>query len=94
VKKEIFDELIESINEATDIMKGAKKPSRIFELNPIDIRNIRLKYNLTQDKFASNLGISLGTLKNWEQGRRNPTGPAYKLLKIAEKHPEIVFQNL
>jgi len=56
------------MNEATDIMKGAKKPSRIFELNPIDIKKIRLKYNLTQDKFASNLGISLGTLKNWEQG--------------------------
>lgn len=93
MKKEMFDELIESLQEATEIVNGTKEPSRKFEINPIDIKKIRIKYNLTQDKFASNLGISVGTLKNWEQGRRTPSGPAYKLLKIAEKHPEIVFAN-
>ncbi|MSU61589.1 MAG: helix-turn-helix domain-containing protein [Pedosphaera sp.] len=47
-----------------------------------------------QTKFARLLGISEDTLQNWEQGRRNPTGPAKVLLKIAAKHPKIVLETV
>ena len=47
---------------------------------------------MTQDQFAEALGISVKTLRNWEQGRRDPSGPAMRLLRIAEKHPEILLE--
>ena len=53
-----------------------------------------MKHNLSQDKFANLLGISVGTLKNWEQGRRKPTGPANVLLNIAERFPDLLFKKL
>ena len=44
-----------------------------------------------QDKFASLMGISVATLRNWEQGRRKPEGPARVLLRVASKHPEAIL---
>ncbi len=93
MKKEMFDELIESIQEGAKILKNEIEPSRRFEFNTNEIKEIRLKHNLTQDKFASLLGISVGTLKNWEQGRRKPTGPANVLIMIAKNNPEAIFNN-
>jgi putative transcriptional regulator len=57
----------------------------------LDIRRIREKYNLTQEQFAAMLGISVGTLRNWEQGRRVPEGPAKVLLRVADKFPQAVL---
>jgi putative transcriptional regulator len=47
---------------------------------------------LSQSKFAALLGISQDTLQNWEQGGREPTGPAKVLLKIASKHPHVLLE--
>jgi len=58
-----------------------------------DVVRVRNKLGLPQIKFARLLGISEDTLQNWEQGRRKPAGPAKVLLKIAAKHPKIVFVN-
>jgi putative transcriptional regulator len=55
-----------------------------------DIAAIRHFVGLTQAAFASALGISVHTLRNWEQGRRTPEGPALALLRIAVRHPNIV----
>jgi putative transcriptional regulator len=52
---------------------------------------IRQEYGLSQDKFAALLGISVRTLQNWEQGRREPHGPAKVLLHVASKHPEAIL---
>jgi putative transcriptional regulator len=49
---------------------------------------------MTQQEFSSLLGISVGTLRNWEQGRRKPQGPAKVLLKIAEKRPKAILESL
>ncbi|WP_434987033.1 helix-turn-helix domain-containing protein [Vreelandella zhaodongensis] len=54
---------------------------------------IRHKLNLSQSAFAGLLGVSISTLQDWEQGRREPQGPAVALLRIAEQHPE-VFEQL
>jgi putative transcriptional regulator len=59
-----------------------------------DIVALRKFVGLTQDKFAEALGISVHTLRNWEQGRRWPEGPALALLRIAARHPKIMRENV
>lgn len=56
---------------------------------PSDIVNIRKNLHLSQSAFASLMGISKRTLEDWEQGRRHPSGSAFSLLRIAQKHPEV-----
>ena len=91
MKKKLFDELLESVKQGGAIMKGSMKPSRMFEFPESEVRKVREKYGLTQDKFALLMGISVATLRNWEQGRRKPEGPARILLMVAEKHPEALL---
>src|SRR5262245_57408799 len=59
-----------------------------------DITALRRFAGLTQAAFASALGISVHTLRNWEQGRRTPEGPALALLRIAARHPRVLKENL
>ncbi len=58
-----------------------------------DIVSLRQFVGLSQEGFADALGISVHTLRNWEQGRRQPDGPALALLRIAARHPHIVREN-
>jgi len=55
------------------------------------VKRIREGYKLSQAQFAALLGISVGTLRNWEQGRRAPEGPARVLLRVAERYPKAVW---
>jgi putative transcriptional regulator len=64
------------------------------EFTPVDIVELRYKFHATQRHFAKMFGISLGTLRNWEQGRRRPHGPARALLRVARAHPEAVARTL
>ncbi|MDX9850998.1 MAG: NadS family protein [Anaerolineaceae bacterium] len=89
-----FAEFLRSVKEAAAIYRGEQTPSRSFHFQPLDIKKIRDGYNLTQREFASLLGISVSTLRNWEQGRRTPEGPAMALLKVAQKHPQAVLDSL
>ena len=91
MKKEQFDELLESVKQGGAILKGTMKASRTTELPTSEVRRIRDSYGLSQDKFASLLGISVATLRNWEQGRRKPEGPARVLLRVASEHPEAIL---
>jgi len=59
-----------------------------------DIAALRRFVGLTQMDFARAMGISVHTLRNWEQGRRHPEGPAMALLRIAARHPRIIRENL
>jgi DNA-binding transcriptional regulator YiaG len=59
-----------------------------------DIATLRRFVGLTQTEFARAMGISVHTLRNWEQGRRRPDGPAIALLRIAARHPRIIRENL
>lgn len=93
MKNGIFEQLKQSLKEASQIKRGELKPSRVFKINPKnDIVKVRGKLGLSQSKFAAILGISADTLQNWEQGRRSPTGPAQVLLKIAVKHPDVLLE--
>jgi len=91
MKENLFAELVASIHEGGAILRGDIPASRTFTLLPPDIRRIRDNFGLTQEQFAALLGISVRTLRNWEQGRRVPEGPARVLLHVAAKHPEVVL---
>lgn len=64
------------------------------QAEPGDIVALRTFVGLTQEDFAKALGISVYTLRNWEQGRRKPEGPAMALLRIATRHPKIIRENV
>ena len=93
MKKELFDELLQSVKEAAAIERGQTKPSRVFKVETAnDVTRVRNRLGLTQHKFARLLGISENTLQNWEQGRRQPAGPAKILLRVAARHPQAVLE--
>ncbi len=94
MKDELFKELVESVKEGGAILRGEKKASREAGLATPDVAAVRQEYNLSQAKFAALLGISVRTLQNWEQGRREPQGPAKVLLRIAARHPRAVLDSV
>ena len=89
-----FQELLHSLDQARAIHRGERKPSRVFHYEPVRVRSIRVKLGLTQHKFAALLCVSLGTLRNWEQGRTAPEGAAIALLRVTEAKPEAVLEAL
>ena len=94
MKKGRFGELLQSVTEATAIERGELKPSRTFEVRTAnDVVRVRGRLGLSKTKFAKLLGISEDTLQNWEQGRRQPTGPAKVLLKVAARHPRVILES-
>ena len=91
---ELFNELLTSVQEAGKIMRGEKKPARVYEFEKPDVKAIRESIGFSQSKFATLIGVSLRTIQNWEQGHRHPTGPAKILLRLVQADPESVFKNL
>ncbi len=89
------------IPELTDEQFARAIPARVrkrFMLGQFesreDIAALRRFIGLTQEQFALAMGISVHTLRNWEQGRRRPEGPAIALLRIAARHPRILRENI
>ena len=91
MKEELFNELVKSVREGGRILRGKKKPSRTFVIEAPNVKKIRTSYKLSQNEFAALMGISVKTLRNWEQGRRAPEGAARVLLQVAAKHPEVIW---
>jgi putative transcriptional regulator len=94
MRKEHFEKLVASIKEAGEIKAGRKAPSRVYEIKPPEIKLVRENLNVSQKEFALMIGVSVRTLQNWEQGRRQPEGPAKALLRIASKNPSAVLEAL
>lgn len=91
---DLFNELRESVRQGGAIIRGDLPPSRGFHFNDEDVKKLRERMKLSQPRFAAMLGISVGTLRNWEQGRRTPEGPARALLRVAAVHPAAVLDAL
>lgn len=91
--RDIGNEILEGLHEIQDFKKGNIQLKTTELTEPSEPRVIRAKLKLSQSAFAGLLGVSMRTLQDWEQGRRNPQGPAIALLRIAEQHPE-VFSDL
>ncbi|BBP60448.1 helix-turn-helix domain-containing protein [Pseudomonas sp. St316] len=89
-----FDELMERVQQMDEIVRGKRQPSREFIVDALQVKEIRKATGLTQAKFAALIDVQLGTLRNWEQGRREPTGPAKALLRAIHNDPEHVISAL
>jgi putative transcriptional regulator len=60
----------------------------------VDVKQIRRGLGLTQPEFAQRFGFNIGTLRNWEQGQRKPSGPSRVLLMLIERAPQLVQNTL
>jgi putative transcriptional regulator len=89
-----FEQLLARVRRATESAAGARPFGREPRINAISIRELRSWTELSQPDFAALLGVELSTLRNWEQGRREPTGPAQALLRAIHNDPEHVIRAL
>lgn len=86
-ERDVWQEVLDGVRE---IKAGGGKRSTVTPKSPV--ARVRLKSGLSQAEFAAVLGVSKRTLEQWEQGRREPSGAARTLLKIAERHPEVLLE--
>lgn len=94
MKRKAFVQLVRSVRQAGRIRRGEAKASRTFTFAPADVKANRSKLGKSQSEFALMIGVSIATLRNWEQGRRTPEGPALALLRVASAEPKAVARAL
>ena len=87
---EIHAGLLEAIEHAS----GKEAGVVVHKPRPVDVKAIRKKIGMSQKQFSAVFGLSVGTLRHWEQGDRNPKGPALVLLNVVDKHPDVVLKAL
>jgi putative transcriptional regulator len=92
--KKLFNRLVESMTQMNEIIDGERAPSREYVIDAVHVKAIRKITGLTQEKFCKLIDVKIGTLRNWEQGRREPTGPAKALLRAIKNDPEHVLTAL
>jgi putative transcriptional regulator len=89
-----FAKLVTSVRQAGQIARGRRRPARVTVFRPMDVKAIRRQLGLSQAAFAALIGVPVGTLRNWEQGRRVPDGPARALLRVTAVAPDLVAKTL
>ena len=94
MKDAAFQELLTSVRQAGQIHRGTRRAARTTTFDPTDVQAVRAKLGASQAEFALMIGVSVATLRNWEQGRRTPDGPALALLRVAARNPRAVIQAL
>jgi putative transcriptional regulator len=90
----LFETLVESMKQAKEIIRGERAPSREFTVDAAQVKAIRAATKLSQAKFAKLIEVEVSTLRNWEQGRRQPTGPARALLRALKNDPVSVVKAM
>jgi putative transcriptional regulator len=90
----MFANLMKSVTQMGEIVRGERQPSREFHIDALAVKEIRRATGLSQAKFAGIVDVQVSTLRNWEQGRREPTGPAKALLRAISKDPKHVLKAL
>lgn len=90
-----YKDIIKSLDQAIDYEKGnLKTRGRTIMIEPIkeyeskEIRNLRLRFSLSQLAFAAVMGVSQKTVEAWESGRNEPSGPARRMMQIISSKPE------
>ena len=91
-----FDDIKAGLEDALRHARGegVEVEEHQLEVPVVDVQAVRAELGMSQAEFAATFGISVATLRNWEQGRRVPRGPARVLLAIIEKEPEAVQRVL
>lgn len=87
-----YDSIKKGLDEALAYAKGQPVGAKLHQIAvpEIDVASIRARSGLSQAEFARSIGVAKGTLLNWEQGRRRPTGPAQVLLALIDRKPSVV----
>jgi putative transcriptional regulator len=90
-----FTEISAGIDSAIAHAKGEPTHNVVeYQTKTIDVKAIREKIGMSQQQFCSTFGISLGTLRHWEQGLRTPRGTAKVLLKVIERNPKAIIEAI
>ena len=87
-----FEEISAGLGDAIKHAKGQRTRVVTHKPEAIDVKAIRRKTGMSQQGFCATFGISLGTLRHWEQGLRSPRGPARVLLKVVDNDPQAVIR--
>lgn len=89
---EIYKSIKQGLEEAVDYSNGKRAKTRVFKPVHVDVKDLRKRIGMSQSNFAASIGISVSTLRHWEQGDRYPQGPALVLLNLVAKEPEAIFE--
>jgi len=87
-----FEEISAGLGDAIEHARGSNNKVVVHKPETIDVKAIRDKTGMSQQSFCATFGISLGTLRHWEQGLRSPRGPARVLLKVVDQDPQAVMR--
>lgn len=91
----VAERIMQGLGEALAHAKGEAAPDLVLHIPAlVDVSAIRRRTGLSQAAFSRRIGVSPATLRNWEQGRRTPEGPARVLLAMLERNPRIVEETL
>jgi putative transcriptional regulator len=91
IQPPIGSEFLEALQQAADIMLGKVPPARAWYPPPtVDVRALRARTGLSQTQFARRFGFSAASVREWEQGRRQPQAAARVLLLVIQSRPEVV----
>lgn len=89
-----FEEIKAGLDDAIKHAQGGKNKVVVHKPETINVQAIRVKTGMSQQRFCATFGISLGTLRHWEQGLRAPRGAARVLLKVVDNNPEAVIKAI
>lgn len=91
----VFDDVMEGLDQARRHAAGEEVPGLVVHVPAtLDVSGIRARSGMSQPAFAGTVGVKLSTLRQWEQGRRSPEGPARVLLAMVDRNPRIVMDTL
>jgi len=89
-----FDSIKAGLEEAVDHTSGVRSNALVHHFEAVDVKAIRAQVGMSQTEFSASFGISLGTLRHWERGDRQPHGPARVLLMVLSRQPKAVLKAL
>ena len=90
----LFEEMAQGTAEARAYMQGKRKGYKVTLRRTIDVRSLRKRLRLSQDRFAKSFGLSVDAVRHWESGRRQPEAAARALLILIAADPKFVMHSL
>jgi putative transcriptional regulator len=91
-----FDRIKAGLEDAIEYAGGKTQDRRVhqIEVPTVNVRSIRHRTGLTQQEFSTKYGFAVASVRNWEQGRRQPDRSARLLLMVIDRHPEVVEEAI
>ena len=90
----LFEEMAQGTAEARAYMEGERKEYKVSLPETFDVRGLRKRLHLSQDRFAESFGLSVDAVRHWESGRRQPEAAARALLILIAADPQFVMRSL